>query len=94
MEEMKMTLKIIPAALFAAMITPPAMACTDWQAIAAFDAIIVANDRTDKNEACPGGKHENSFICGSAGQSLEYHMSNVVEDRKSTLVDKCRENVR
>jgi hypothetical protein len=36
--------ELIPAALFAAMIATPAMPCTDWKAVAAFDAINNAND--------------------------------------------------
>jgi hypothetical protein len=37
---------IIAAALFAAMLATPAMACTDWKAVAAFDAVIATNDVT------------------------------------------------
>jgi hypothetical protein len=33
--------------LFAACLAGPAKACTDWKAVAAFDAIIAANDRSN-----------------------------------------------
>ena len=42
-----MTTKLLPAALIAAIAATPAMACTDWKAVAAFDAIIVANAQSD-----------------------------------------------
>jgi hypothetical protein len=41
---------IIPAVLFAAIAATPAMACTDWKAIAAFDAIIESGGATMRAE--------------------------------------------
>jgi hypothetical protein len=46
----KMTTKLLPAALFAAMLATPAMACTDWKAVAAFDAVIAANNAATRVE--------------------------------------------
>jgi hypothetical protein len=55
--------KLIPAALFAAMIATPAIACTDWKAVAAFDAVIASNDGRlikEENEyrASPSSCHD------------------------------------
>jgi hypothetical protein len=89
-----MKTKLIPAALIAAMIVTPAMACPDWKAVAPFDAILVASDQNAENESCSGGKYESSSGCMRAGLSFEKHMSDVVEDRKSAIADKCQENAR
>jgi len=43
--------KIIPAAICAAVLTTPAMACTDWKAVAAFDAIVWAEFQRDSDQA-------------------------------------------
>jgi len=43
-----MRIKLIPAALIAAMLATPAVACTDWKAVAAFDATLYAQAQDDK----------------------------------------------
>jgi hypothetical protein len=82
------------AILTTALATTPDMACPDWKATAAFDAMLVASDQNAENESCPGGKYESSSRWRRAGASFENHMSDVVEDRKSAIAGKCQENAR
>ena len=89
-----MRIKLIPATLIATIAATPATACTDWKAIAAFDAIIVANDQKVIDLACAGGKLADAASCGNAAASSNPHMLNAINDRIHALADKCQENAR
>jgi predicted RNA polymerase sigma factor len=92
----------IPAAIVAAMLTTPAMACTDWKAIAALDAVIVASaqwdveemNRTSEKALNAGNKPSVEQaqtalrVYGQKGLDDEQ----VETDRKAALADKCQEN--
>jgi hypothetical protein len=82
---------LILAAILAA---TPAMACTDWRAIAAFDAVIVANDQKVMDLVCAGGKLADATSCGNAAASSNPHMLDTINDRIHALADKCQENAR
>jgi hypothetical protein len=78
----------------------PAMACTDWKAVAAFDAIIAADDRENfQNSEAFASKcgDSTSQDCVTAGkmaygeqQIMSAHMADVRNDRESALKDECK----
>jgi hypothetical protein len=68
------------AALLAAMLATPAMACTDWKAVAAFDAVIAAH-------AAETGKSEEWKETATATLLKELEA-----DKAAALADKCHEN--
>jgi hypothetical protein len=68
----------------------PAAACTDWKAIAAFDAIIVANHQKVIDLVCADGKLANAESCGTALTSSNQYMLDTINDRIHALADKCQ----
>jgi hypothetical protein len=86
-----MKTKMMSAALVAAMVTTPAMACTDWGAIAAFDAILVANDQKSVEFGCAKGDHPAN--CAALVLSNP-RIIDVTKDRQAALADKCQEDAR
>ena len=87
-------------AIAALMIAAPAMACTDWKAVAAFDAIIAADDRENfQNSEALVSKCGNSTsqecvttakMDYEAQQIMSGHMADVANDRESALKDQCK----
>jgi hypothetical protein len=78
----------------------PASACTDWKAVAAFDAIIAADDRENfQNSEALVSKCGNSTSkeCDTiakmdygAQQIMANHMADISNDRESALKDQCK----
>jgi hypothetical protein len=92
-----LTTKLLPAALFAAMLATPAVACTDWRAVAAFDAVIAA--MVAGNEAATRGivfhKPPTEGWKGmEAVRKLSDAYADTVNDRDAALADQCQENAR
>jgi hypothetical protein len=95
---------LIPVAIVAAMISMPAMACTDWKAVAALDAIIVASDQkavedveraTEKTLLAankPSAAQTEAAVRVIGQKDLD--VEQVENDRKAALADKCQENAR
>jgi hypothetical protein len=82
----------------------PAIACTDWKAVAAFDAIIVANAQRDVEDMNrdfekvlqAGNKLSAEQVNTSTqmyGQRNKHDME-VETDRAAALADKCQEDAR
>jgi predicted pyridoxine 5'-phosphate oxidase superfamily flavin-nucleotide-binding protein len=99
--------KIIAAVILAAMTATPAMACTDWKAVAAFDAVIAANDLTIAKEDQSNTQGidlrnrnpnpvEKQMINRKAGDDVAtwHHCAEVRGDRAAALADTCQENAR
>jgi hypothetical protein len=96
----------IAAALIAAMLATPAMACTDWKAVAAFDAVIATRDAAmvARNEAGTRGmvfhnpptEGELAIAKGTevVRKLSDAHFADTVNDREAALADKCQEDAR
>jgi hypothetical protein len=82
MEETKMKTKLIPATLIAAMLVTPAMACADWKAVAAFDAVIAAH-------VAETGHTEQGKEAATAELLQE-----VKADKARAIADSCQEYAR
>jgi hypothetical protein len=68
--------RISIAALTAIMITAPGMACTDWKAVAAFDALILEGDKIAvKEERSPEAAPLIEADCRQAQKLLDYAIS-------------------
>jgi hypothetical protein len=74
------------------MTTTPAMACTDWKAVAAFDAILNANDTreltTSSNSKIEEDMREKALQI--TAHIASRHMGEVEQHRDSALRDNCR----
>jgi hypothetical protein len=87
-------------AIAALLITAPAMACTDWKAVAAFDAIIAADDRENFQNSevlvskCGNSTSQECVTTAKmeyeAQQIMSAHMADVSNDRESALKDQCK----
>ena len=73
------------------MMATPAAACTDWKAVAAFDAILVANDQKATELGCVGGDHQAN--CTTLVLSNP-RITEVMKDRQNALADTCQENAK
>ena len=76
-----MKTKLMLAMLFAVMLATSAMACTDWKAVAAFDAIIAAHTYDGVEASVKKAMADKLY------KELEY-------DRIAAIADKCQENAR
>ena len=94
--------KIIPAVILVAWLATPAMACTDWKAIAAFDAVIAANNAATRVEdikfidSMGASKiadrnqktlNENRELDARSRAAVQEHLA-------AALADTCQENAR
>ena len=87
-------------AIAALLIVTPARACTDWKAVAAFDAIIAADDRENFRNAealvskCGNSASQECVTTAKmdyeAQQIMSGHMADVANDRESALKDQCK----
>jgi hypothetical protein len=94
--------KLIPAALIAAVLATPAMACTDWGAVAAFDAVITAHAQRDVEDMDRG--FEKILNAGNKLSAEQVNISTqmyahrnkvdmeVETDRDNALADKCQDD--
>ena len=97
-----MKTKLMLAAIFAAMLATPAMACTDWKAIAAFDAVIAANNAATRVEDTKFIDSVGaSKISDISQKAINKHMeldarsrAAVQEHLAAALADQCQENAR
>ena len=105
-----MKTKLIPAALIAAMLGTPAMACTDWRAVAAFDATLyaqaVAEEIHDKecrnsweawwNSWTNAGSVREVTRCGTMSDFEKTLQRKYAanNDREHALADKCQEETK
>jgi hypothetical protein len=85
-------------ALSAILATTPAMACTDWKAIAAFDAIIESGDVTMRAEMMKDANlaHSDSDrkLVAEMQDILTKHAADLISDKAAALHDTCQENTR
>jgi hypothetical protein len=79
-EEMNTKTKLISATLFAAIAATPAMAYTDWKAVAAFDAVIAAH-------AADTGTSDQL-----REQATQLVLNEVRDDKARAIADSCQEN--
>jgi hypothetical protein len=72
------------AAIAALMIATPAMACTDWKAVAAFDALILEGDKIAvKEERSPEAAPLIEANCRQAQKLLDY----AINGKDQSLMD-------
>jgi hypothetical protein len=96
-------MKKLLAALIAAMLATPAMACTDWKAVAAFDAVIAANNAVTRVE------EDIKFIDSMGTAKIDDINQNTLNEHRelddrsraavqehltAALADTCQENTR
>jgi hypothetical protein len=78
------THQLIPVAFIAGMIATPTMACTNWNAIATFDAIIAAKDKDDMAQC-------NATRVALNGGSTVFHPDFFEKERKK--IQECNDGV-
>jgi len=93
-------------ALVAALAATPAAACTDWKAIAAFDAIVWAEFQRDSDYAAECNNSWKAWwsrniqysgdVCESTTDITNRlkRLGLIEADREAALADKCQENAR
>ena len=101
-----MQTNLIPVSLIVAMLASPAVACTDWKAIAAFDAVIAARDAAwlAANDAVTKGMVFHNpptdpelaiFKRTEAARKMDdAHYADTINDKAAAIADKCQEDAR
>jgi hypothetical protein len=85
----------VAIAVVGLMISAPAMACTDWKAVAAFDAAIVNQARNrvvdERNPKIRASNPDYGLAWEKVEPPEEYNdtMTQLRTDRKSALADTC-----
>jgi hypothetical protein len=90
--------RIIAAALIEVIAATPAMACTDWNAVAAFDVAIASYDRIIvEHETAIQGRGGKLWLKNpdtDLPPTTIGHQGDTINDKKAALADKCQEDAR
>jgi hypothetical protein len=86
--------RIHALALTAALAATPAYACTDWQAVAAFDSDYVAASNSSFKAWWSRNIHYSGAVCESAANLINRlkRLGLIEADRQAAIADKCQEN--